>query len=102
MRRTMSKVPPARASTPKSPTPAATSPATHVTVFTVLERSGGLAGRAEGAILLLSVAGFPFVFTVKNTLPVWRVKWAGGYRRCYRISGGLGLGRCEAIIVRLG
>lgn len=74
----MSKAPPARASTPKSPIPAVVSPATHVTVFTVFECSGSLAGGAEGVVFTLRGTWPPLIRTVKNTLPVWRVKRAGG------------------------
>lgn len=70
----MSKTPRGPASTPKSPIPVVTSPATHVAVFTVLERSGHQAGRLIRAFFPLSGTGSAFVFTVKNTLPVWRVK----------------------------
>jgi len=79
---TMSKALPARVSTPRSPITAVASPATHVTVFTVFERSGGLAGRAEGAVFLPSGIGLS-ICTVKNTLPVGRVKSA-----CTRESHG--------------
>ena len=74
----MSRTPRGPASTPKSPIPVVINPATHVTVFTVMERSGGLAGRVEGAFSPLSGSEPLFVSTAKNTLSVRRVKWAGG------------------------
>jgi hypothetical protein len=72
----MSKAPPARVITPKSPIPAATSPAAQVKVFTFFELSRGRPDGAEGDVFPLSGTGPPFVGTAKNTLTVGRVKSA--------------------------